>query len=45
MPSFMVPRYLEFLPELPKTVTSKVRKVELRKLPAGPATWDSEQAS
>jgi len=45
MPSFMVPRYLEFLPELPKTVTSKVRKVELRKLPAGPASWDSEQAS
>jgi crotonobetaine/carnitine-CoA ligase len=44
MPSFMLPRYLEFLTELPKTVTSKVRKVELRRMSSAAGTWDSQQA-
>jgi crotonobetaine/carnitine-CoA ligase len=43
MPPFMVPRYIEFLDELPKTVTSKVRKVELRALSNSVRTWDSER--
>jgi len=46
LPYFMVPRYLEVLPELPKTANEKVQKVELRHrgqdgLTAG--TWDREQ--
>jgi crotonobetaine/carnitine-CoA ligase len=46
LPYFMVPRYLEVLPELPKTANEKVQKVELRRrgdngLTAG--TWDREQ--
>jgi crotonobetaine/carnitine-CoA ligase len=40
MPRFMVPRYVEFLDELPKTPTSKVRKVELRTDPLNDRTWD-----
>lgn len=30
LPKFMVPRYLEVMGELPRTLTSKVRKTELR---------------
>ena len=30
LPYFAVPRYLRFIPELPKTPSEKVRKVELR---------------
>jgi crotonobetaine/carnitine-CoA ligase len=46
LPYFMVPRYVEFLPELPKTPNQKVRKVELRR--AGDrgiteASWDREK--
>jgi crotonobetaine/carnitine-CoA ligase len=40
MPRFMVPRYFEFVAELPKTPTSKVRKVELKARPFNDATWD-----
>ncbi|WP_433218285.1 AMP-binding protein [Dactylosporangium sp. CS-047395] len=40
MPRFMVPRYIEFLDELPKTPTSKVRKVELKRDPFTAGTWD-----
>ena len=40
MPRFMVPRYVEMLPELPKTPTSKVRKVELKRHAFTPGTWD-----
>lgn len=40
MPRFMVPRYIRFLDQLPKTATSKVRKTEVRK--AGIAgCWDT----
>ncbi|MCC7347455.1 MAG: AMP-binding protein [Variibacter sp.] len=44
MPYFMVPRYIEFRTELPRTPTQKIRKVELRE--AGrdaPGIWDCEQ--
>ncbi|HZZ46992.1 MAG TPA: AMP-binding protein [Pseudonocardia sp.] len=45
LPSFMVPRYLEFVPELPRTPTDKIAKHELRR--AGrkgltDTTWDRE---
>ena len=44
MPYFMVPRYIEFTDDLPRTPTQKVRKIELREMGVTPATWDREQA-
>ena len=44
MPYFMVPRFIEFLPELPRTPTMKIRKIDLRTAVNGPATWDSAKA-
>jgi crotonobetaine/carnitine-CoA ligase len=44
MPRFMVPRYFEFVDELPKTPTEKVRKNELRNLGITAGTWDREAA-
>jgi crotonobetaine/carnitine-CoA ligase len=46
LPYFMVPRYLEVLPELPKTANEKVQKVELRHRGTDgltAQTWDREQ--
>ena len=40
LPYFAVPRYVEILPELPKTPTAKVRKNELRAAGVGDATAD-----
>jgi crotonobetaine/carnitine-CoA ligase len=44
MPRFMVPRYIEFVDELPKTPTDRVRKKELRERGVGQRTWDREAA-
>lgn len=44
MPYFAVPRYVEILPELPKTPTAKVQKAKLRQAALTPATWDREAA-
>ena len=45
MPKFMVPRYIEFVADLPKTdATFRTRKVELRQDPLNDATWDREAA-
>jgi crotonobetaine/carnitine-CoA ligase len=44
LPHFMVPRYIEFVGELPRTPTDKVRKAELRRRGIGPGTWDREAA-
>ena len=44
MPRFMVPRFVEFVSEMPRTPTMKVRKAELRKLPLTATTWDREAA-
>lgn len=44
MPRFMVPRYVEFVEDLPRTPTAKVRKVELRENPLNSATWDRVEA-
>jgi crotonobetaine/carnitine-CoA ligase len=40
MAHFMVPRYYEFVPDLPRTDTGRVKKVELRSAPHGDGTWD-----
>jgi crotonobetaine/carnitine-CoA ligase len=39
LPKFMIPRYLEIVPRLPKTPSEKVQKVALKSLGIGPA-WD-----
>ena len=44
MAKFMVPRYIEFSKELPKTATGKIQKVILRKVPISTITWDVEQS-
>ena len=40
MASFMVPRYVEFLPALPLSEIGKVRREELRRI--GRETWDAQ---
>ena len=40
LPKFAVPRYVEFVPALPKTETNKIRKNVLRETPFTPGTWD-----
>jgi crotonobetaine/carnitine-CoA ligase len=44
MPHFMVPRYIEFLPTLPRTPTEKVMKGDLRQRGIGNDTWDRSVA-
>ncbi len=43
LPYFAVPRYLEFIAELPKTPTGKVLKRDLRTIGSSTAEWDREQ--
>ncbi len=42
MPYFSVPRYVEIVSELPKTVIGRIRKDILRARGIGPASWDRE---
>lgn len=42
IPRFMVPRYVEWVEDLPRTPTAKVRKSELRGDWRTPTTWDSD---
>lgn len=44
MPYFMVPRYIEFVKELSKTPTEKVRKQALREIGINENTWDMVKA-
>ncbi|HEV7862633.1 MAG TPA: AMP-binding protein, partial [Acidimicrobiia bacterium] len=44
LPHFMVPRYVEFVDELPKTPTGKVKKVDLRRCGLTTDTWDRDRA-
>ncbi len=44
MPYFMVPRFVEPLPELPKTHTHRIKKFELRERGNCENTWDREAA-
>jgi crotonobetaine/carnitine-CoA ligase len=46
MAKFMVPRYVEFVDELPKTeATFRIKKAELRARGNGELTWDRESAA
>ncbi|MBL41634.1 MAG: hypothetical protein CMM49_03115 [Rhodospirillaceae bacterium] len=42
MPYFMVPRFIEFKEELPRTALTKIKKVELRREGLTSKTWDCE---
>ena len=44
VPAFMVPRFIEFVDEIPRTATGKIRKVELRSAGHGDRMWDAEDA-
>ncbi|MBI5505765.1 MAG: AMP-binding protein [Deltaproteobacteria bacterium] len=44
MPYFAVPRYVEFVDELPKTPNLKIQKQKLREAGVTPATWDRVEA-
>jgi crotonobetaine/carnitine-CoA ligase len=44
LPAFAVPRYLELLPELPKTPSNKVQKYLLRERGISTETWDRVKA-
>jgi crotonobetaine/carnitine-CoA ligase len=44
LPYFMVPRFIEFKAELPRTPTMRVKKVDLREEGCTQATWDCEKA-
>ncbi len=43
MAIFMMPRYIDFRAELPKTGTHRLQKVELKKQGVTPTTWDREK--
>ncbi len=44
MAYFMIPRFIRFVDELPKTPTAKTRKAVLRAESLAPGTWDREAA-
>ena len=44
MAYFMVPRYVDVIPELPKTPTGKIQKFPLRETGVTSTTWDREAA-
>jgi crotonobetaine/carnitine-CoA ligase len=44
MAHFAVPRYVEFVSELPKTPTNRIEKYRLRELGITENTWDREKA-
>jgi crotonobetaine/carnitine-CoA ligase len=44
LPHFMIPRFIRFMPELPRTTTQKIVKHELRLQGVTPDTWDRERA-
>ncbi|MGE0150975.1 MAG: AMP-binding protein [Reyranellaceae bacterium] len=43
MPYFMVPRFVRFVDQLPRTPTQKIRKIELREQGVTGDTWDCER--
>ena len=44
MAYYMVPRYLEFMDDFPKTPNQKIEKYKLRDAGVNEATWDREKA-
>ncbi|MBV9590752.1 MAG: ATP-dependent acyl-CoA ligase [Hyphomicrobiales bacterium] len=45
LPRFALPRFVEFVAELPRTENGKVQKFKLRERGVGAATWDREKAA
>lgn len=43
MADFMLPRYVDFVPRLPKTATGKIQKFALRERGLTATTWDREK--
>lgn len=43
LPPYMVPRYVELTPALPRTSTGKIQKYALREQGPTPSTWDREK--
>ena len=44
MPYYSIPRFLDFVTELPRTENGKVQKFRLRERGRGADTWDREAA-
>ena len=44
LPHYMVPRYIEVLPDLPRTPTGKIQRQVLRAAGTGPGVWDRSAA-
>lgn len=44
MPFFMLPRYIEFVDDLPRTPTAKIEKYKLIEAGLSPNAWDREKA-
>jgi carnitine-CoA ligase len=44
VPRHWIPRFIEYLPELPRTESHKVKKAELREEGVTSGTWDREKA-
>jgi crotonobetaine/carnitine-CoA ligase len=44
MPYFAIPRYIEVLPDLPRTENGKIQKFKLRERGVTPGTWDRDAA-
>lgn len=42
MPRYMVPRFIEFVSDFPRTPTGKIRKKSLREIRMGDNVWDRE---
>ena len=45
LPAFAVPRYIDFVPELPRTENGKVQKYKLSELGITPTCWDRTPAA
>jgi len=41
----MLPRYVDIVDRLPRTLTDRVRKDELRRRPIDDSVWDRERAT
>jgi crotonobetaine/carnitine-CoA ligase len=44
MPAYWVPRFIEYLPELPRTESHKLKKADMREAGITEDTWDREKA-
>jgi crotonobetaine/carnitine-CoA ligase len=42
MADFMIPRYVDVRPEIPKTETHRVQKTDIKREGVTPTTWDRE---